>query len=124
MEYLNSGKSKEQVLEKVWGCKFTDDMDYVRIYISHLRQKIEPDNSSPRYIMTEPGVGYYFQKASWYQNIPAEPAEGFEPTTCALRKRCSSNWATLAIPKYSIILGDRWTDRLIPLVTWYPFGTT
>lgn len=52
-----------QLLEKVWGWEYTDDLDYVRIYISHLRQKIEPDPPRPRYIITEPGVGYYFQKA-------------------------------------------------------------
>jgi len=54
----------KQLLEKVWGWEYTNDLDYVRIYISHLRQKIEPDPSLPRYIMTEPGVGYYFQKSS------------------------------------------------------------
>ena len=52
-----------QLLEKVWGWEYTDDLDYVRIYILHLRQKIEPDIAAPRYIITEPGVGYYFQKA-------------------------------------------------------------
>ena len=56
--------SHKQLLEKVWGWEYTDDLDYVRIYISHLRQKIEPDSTLPRYIITEPGVGYYFQKAS------------------------------------------------------------
>ncbi|GAG74872.1 unnamed protein product [marine sediment metagenome] len=56
--------SHKQLLEKVWGWEYTDDVDYVRIYISHLRQKIEPDPTNPRYIMTEPGVGYYFQKLS------------------------------------------------------------
>ena len=54
----------KQLLEKVWGWEYTDDLDYVRIYISHLRQKIEPDPALPRYIITEPGVGYCFQKAS------------------------------------------------------------
>jgi len=53
----------KELLEKVWGWEYIDDLDYVRIYISHLRQKIEPDSALPRYIMTEPGVGYYFQKA-------------------------------------------------------------
>jgi two-component system KDP operon response regulator KdpE len=53
-----------QLLEKVWGWEYTDDLDYVRIYISHLRQKIEPEPSLPKYIITEPGVGYYFQKLS------------------------------------------------------------
>ncbi len=53
-----------QLLEKVWGWEYTDDLDYVRIYISHLRQKIEPDPALPRYLITDPGVGYYFQKAT------------------------------------------------------------
>ena len=53
----------KQVLEKVWGWEYTDDLDYVRIYISHLRQKIEPVPAQPRYIITEPGVGYKFEKA-------------------------------------------------------------
>ena len=52
-----------ELLEKVWGWEYTDDLDYVRIYISHLRQKIEPNSTMPRYIITEPGVGYCFQKA-------------------------------------------------------------
>jgi two-component system KDP operon response regulator KdpE len=52
--------SHQQVLENVWGWEYIDDVDYVRIYVSHLRQKIEPDPSQPKYILTEPGVGYYF----------------------------------------------------------------
>ena len=52
-----------ELLEKVWGWEYIDDLDYVRIYISHLRQKIEPTPALPRYIITEPGVGYHFQKA-------------------------------------------------------------
>lgn len=56
--------SHQQVLENVWGWEYIDDVDYVRIYISHLRQKIEPDPSQPRYILTEPGVGYYFRRLS------------------------------------------------------------
>jgi two-component system KDP operon response regulator KdpE len=52
--------SHRQVLEKVWGWEYINDVDYVRIYVSHLRQKIEPEPSRPRYILTEPGVGYYF----------------------------------------------------------------
>ncbi|MFH1382876.1 MAG: response regulator transcription factor [Chloroflexota bacterium] len=52
----------KQLLEKVWGWEYSDDVDYVRIYILHLRQKVEPDPAAPKYILTEPGVGYYFQK--------------------------------------------------------------
>jgi len=59
----NTGRilTHKQLLEEVWGWEYADDVDYVRIYIWHLRQKIEPDPSQPRYIVTEPGVGYYFQ---------------------------------------------------------------
>jgi two-component system KDP operon response regulator KdpE len=62
----NAGRvlTHKQLLEKVWGWEYVDDIDHVRIYIWHLRQKIEPDPAQPRYIMTEPGVGYYFQKAT------------------------------------------------------------
>jgi len=60
----NAGRilTHHQLLEKVWGWEYTDDLDYVRIYISHLRRKIEPVPTLPRYIITDPGVGYYFQK--------------------------------------------------------------
>ena len=63
----NAGRivTHKQILERVWGWEYTDDLDYVRIYISHLRHKIEPDFTLPRYIVTEPGVGYSFHRASW-----------------------------------------------------------
>jgi two-component system KDP operon response regulator KdpE len=59
----NAGRilTHKQLLEEVWGWEYADDVDYVRIYIWHLRRKIEPDPSQPQYIVTEPGVGYYFQ---------------------------------------------------------------
>ena len=61
----NAGRilTHKELLEKVWGWEYTNDLDYVRIYISHLRQKIEPTTALPKYIITEPGVGYSFQKA-------------------------------------------------------------
>lgn len=61
----NAGRilTHRELLEKAWGWEYTDDIDYVRIYISHLRHKIEPDPNLPGYIITEPGVGYYFLKA-------------------------------------------------------------
>ncbi len=61
----NAGRilTHQQLLEKVWGWEYVDDLDYVRIYISHLRRKIEPEPALPKYIITEPGVGYSFQKS-------------------------------------------------------------
>jgi two-component system KDP operon response regulator KdpE len=61
----NAGRilTHRQLLEGVWGWEYIDDVDYVRIYVWHLRQKIESDPTQPKYIITEPGVGYYFHKA-------------------------------------------------------------
>ncbi len=62
----NAGRvlTHKQILERVWGWEYVDDIDHVRIYIWHLRQKIEPDPAHPTYIIAEPGVGYYFRKAT------------------------------------------------------------
>jgi DNA-binding response OmpR family regulator len=50
----------ETLLAKVWGHEYRDEVQYLRLYITYLRQKIEPDPSNPRYILTERGVGYRF----------------------------------------------------------------
>jgi two-component system KDP operon response regulator KdpE len=50
----------EMLLSKVWGYEYRDESGLLRLYITYLRQKIEPDPSHPRYILTERGVGYRF----------------------------------------------------------------
>jgi two-component system KDP operon response regulator KdpE len=50
----------EILLAKVWGYDYRDEGHYVRLYISYLRQKLEPDPAHPRYILTLPGLGYKF----------------------------------------------------------------
>lgn len=47
-----------QLLQAIWGRHHSDDTHYLRIYLRQLRQKIEPDPGEPRYLLTEPGVGY------------------------------------------------------------------
>jgi two-component system KDP operon response regulator KdpE len=47
-----------QLLHEVWGSNYTSQTHYLRIYIMQLRHKIEHDPTRPRYILTEPGVGY------------------------------------------------------------------
>jgi two-component system KDP operon response regulator KdpE len=42
----------------VWGPQFTDETHYLRVHIAHIRAKVEADPSRPRYLITEPGVGY------------------------------------------------------------------
>lgn len=60
----NAGKVVPQtdLLEQVWGKEYVDDIYYPRVYISQLRRKVEPDPSSPIYILTEHRVGYRFEK--------------------------------------------------------------
>ncbi len=50
----------ETLLAKVWGPEYRDDSQLLRLYITYLRKKIEPDPANPRYILTERGVGYRF----------------------------------------------------------------
>lgn len=50
----------ETLLAKVWGYEYREEIQYLRLYITYLRQKIEPDPSNPIYILTERGVGYRF----------------------------------------------------------------
>lgn len=53
---------QRELLEKVWGREYVDDIYYPRVYISQLRRKIEPDPANPTYIQTEHRVGYRFEK--------------------------------------------------------------
>jgi two-component system, OmpR family, KDP operon response regulator KdpE len=50
----------QQILEQVWGAEYRNEHHYPRIYVSHLRRKIEPDFKKPTYIHNEYGVGYRF----------------------------------------------------------------
>ena len=50
----------EMLLSKVWGYEYREDTQLLRLYVTYLRQKIEPDPANPRYIFTERGVGYRF----------------------------------------------------------------
>jgi len=50
----------EQLLSNVWGYEYRQESQYLRLYVTYLRQKIEPDPAHPRYILTERGVGYRF----------------------------------------------------------------
>jgi two-component system, OmpR family, KDP operon response regulator KdpE len=49
-----------ELLQAVWGPDYGDETDYLRVFINHLRKKIEPNPAQPKYILTEPWVGYRF----------------------------------------------------------------
>jgi DNA-binding response OmpR family regulator len=59
----NAGKllTHETLLSRVWGTEYRDEDQYVRLYITYLRQKIEKDPKNPRYILSERGLGYRFK---------------------------------------------------------------
>jgi two-component system KDP operon response regulator KdpE len=60
---LHAGKvlTHRDLLRRVWGPEYGDEDDYVRVYIRQLRCKVEAEPAHPRYIQTEPGVGYVFR---------------------------------------------------------------
>jgi len=64
LRYLVSHAGKpvphRELLQAVWGPDYGDQTDYLRVFITHLRKKIEPNPAKPRYILTEPWIGYRF----------------------------------------------------------------
>ena len=58
--------TQRMILEQVWGPEWVEDAQTLRVHVSNLRKKIEPHPGGPRYIITEPGVGFRF-------SLPEEP---------------------------------------------------
>ncbi len=56
----NAGKlvTRKTLLTNIWGTEHASDSGYLRLYISQLRKKLEPEPTTPRYLITEPGMGY------------------------------------------------------------------
>jgi two-component system, OmpR family, KDP operon response regulator KdpE len=53
--------SQTQLLKEVWGPQYGEETNYLRVFIAQVRRKLEPQPSTPRYFITEPGMGYRFQ---------------------------------------------------------------
>jgi two-component system, OmpR family, KDP operon response regulator KdpE len=53
--------SQRQLLQEIWGPKYQEETNYLRLFIAQIRRKLEPDPAHPRYFITEPGMGYRFQ---------------------------------------------------------------
>ena len=49
---------QRELLRRVWGPQYEDNTNYLRVYVAQLRRKLEPDPARPRYLITEPGMGY------------------------------------------------------------------
>ncbi|MFF4575351.1 response regulator [Streptomyces sp. NPDC001410] len=60
----NTGRlvSQKQLLQEVWGPSYGTETNYLRVYMAQLRRKLETDPSHPKHFMTEPGMGYRFEK--------------------------------------------------------------
>jgi two-component system, OmpR family, KDP operon response regulator KdpE len=56
----NEGKllTHPMILRDIWGPAYREESNYLHVYVSHLRHKIEPDPARPRYLLNQPGVGY------------------------------------------------------------------
>jgi two-component system KDP operon response regulator KdpE len=52
-----------ELLHDVWGPGYSTETNYLRVFMTHIRQRLEPEPSKPRYFITEPGMGYRFQMA-------------------------------------------------------------
>jgi two-component system, OmpR family, KDP operon response regulator KdpE len=59
----NPGKlvGQRQLLQEVWGPRYEQETNYLRVYMAQIRRKLEPDPARPRYFFTEPGMGYRFE---------------------------------------------------------------
>ncbi|MGW7438687.1 response regulator [Streptomyces sp. NPDC054849] len=60
----NAGRlvSQKQLLQEVWGPSYGTETNYLRVYMAQLRRKLEADPSHPRHFITEPGMGYRFER--------------------------------------------------------------
>lgn len=66
LTYLASNANRvimhRELLRAVWGPEYGEETEYLRVYVRYLRQKLEPDPSNPRYLITQPGAGYMFSQ--------------------------------------------------------------
>jgi len=58
VEHAGAVISHRRLLQAVWGPDYGDEVEYLRVFINQVRKKIEPDPRSPRYLLTEPSIGY------------------------------------------------------------------
>src|SRR5438552_6202872 len=63
MLYAGKVLTHRSLLRAVWGPEYGEEADYLRVYVRQLRLKVEAEPSRPRYILTEPGIGYVFRSS-------------------------------------------------------------
>jgi len=60
MRHAGKVLTHRKLLTSIWGGTYAEQTEYLRVFVGQLRKKIEPDPASPRYILTEPWIGYRF----------------------------------------------------------------
>ena len=58
----------DKILQAVWGPDYGEEVEYLRVFVNQLRKKIEPDPTRPRYILTDPWLGYRFDTHADFSN--------------------------------------------------------
>ncbi len=58
IKYIDRVLTHRQILREIWGPNSSEHIQYLRVYVGHLRQKLEDDPNNPQLIVTEPGIGY------------------------------------------------------------------
>jgi two-component system KDP operon response regulator KdpE len=73
----NPGKlvAQRRLLQEVWGPRYEQETNYLRVYMAQIRRKLEPDPTHPSYFFTEPGMGYRFEPGG----VGESPATGVPP---------------------------------------------
>jgi len=74
--------TQKQLLQDVWGPAYGSESNYLRVYVAQLRRKLEQEPSRPRYLLTEPGMGYRFQALRFHERRPSAgpwPSRGRRP---------------------------------------------
>lgn len=61
VRYADHPLPPQQILKRVWGPRYVENLRYVHTYIHRLRQKLEPDPQNPQYLLNMPGAGYLFR---------------------------------------------------------------
>jgi two-component system KDP operon response regulator KdpE len=74
MEHAGQVLPHSAILKNVWGPEYGEETEYLRVYVGHLRQKVEVDPTQPRYLLTERGIGYCFEnpEPDGYQSVGNE----------------------------------------------------
>ena len=60
LAHANQAVTHRELLQNVWGPDYGDEVEYLRVFVKQLRKKIEPEPAKPRFLITEPWVGYRF----------------------------------------------------------------